>query len=209
MHDHGHVHGGIAEIKRYCWITVITATTFALEMFGALASRSIALMSDVVHVAFDLSGHMIAIFVACYVHFHPEGQKNEDKIRARGGVISSVLLFVTVGIVFKSAVEKSLNPQTIESGEMFIFAVAGLIGNAFSLWLLEKGHEDHLTSANLGAHIRQDLLQSVGVVVTGAIIFGTGWHVLDIISTFLITIWLFKISVETFYESCKAALRHR
>ena len=204
-HDHDHIQGH-HEIRIYWWVALVTLLTLILEIGGGLSSNSVALLSDALHVAFDLSGHILSIGIAYYIHYKPQDKAKEGKIRAKGGIVSSLLLFITVGLVFKAAIEKLISPEEIKSGEMIIYAALGLLGNAFSLWLLAKNKEHHATHILMDAHIRSDLLQSVGVVVAGIIIFFTQWHIFDAISTFLIGISLLIISVKAFKKS-RAALR--
>lgn len=203
MHDHDH-DLSYHEIITYWWITFITALTLVLEVIGGFHTKSLALMSDSFHVAFDLSGDILALFIAYYVRFYPSRRKNKEIIRAWGGVVSSALLLVLVITITVDAFKKIFEPQEIKSWQMILYTMGGLLGNLLAFKILESRREDHITHETLMAHVHSDLIQSVAVVVIGTIILVTHWHLLDTVGTFFIAFWLGRISVRAFKSSVKA-----
>lgn len=196
--------GCSCEIKRYWLVAGITLTSLVVEIWGGLVSGSVALLSDAVHVFFDLNGIIIAITVEYYIRFHSNNISYQGKIRSVGGIVSSISLFVMVAIVFKATVQKVVAPEVIKSDMMIVFSIVGLLGNGLSLWIVESGEEDHVTHVALSAHIVSDLIQSVGVVVVAFAIFLTGWQWLDPTSSFVMALWLLRIAVKTLNRSWKS-----
>lgn len=204
-HDHFHYnHQRFGhDIRRYWLVALVTFLSLVLGVYGSFDSGSVALLSDSLHMGIDLGSVIIAISVEYYLRKNPLLYQGEaDRIRGRGGVISSILLFIAVALVIKTAVEKLIEPEEIHSGSMIVFAVIGLVGNAYSLWLME-GCKKHVTHTALTAHIISDLVQSVGVVVVSVLIYVTGWLMLDSLSSFVIAVFLLRISVKTFRISWK------
>ncbi len=192
------------EIKRYWIVALVTFSAFVAEIGGGLSSKSLALLSDGAHVGVDLSSVMMAIGVEYYVR-RGGNESKKAKIRGWGGVLSSTLLFVSVALIFEAAVRRLFVPDSVHSLRMIVFAIIGLAGNAVSLRLLHASEEEHVTHAALTAHVVSDLVQSVGVVLVGFAIFFTRWEILDPVSSFVIVIFLTRLSVKTFAKSWKSA----
>ena len=188
------------EVRRYWIIFAITLATLLAEIFGGIISGSLALLSDAFHVAVDLSSAGIALYVAYEVK---KSRLKEARMRALGGLISGILLLITVPFIMNEALERMNILETIQSKEMIIFAIIGLLGNALALWILHKSEENHVTHESLAAHIISDLLQSFGVVAVGFVIYSTGWMMIDSLSSFVIALLLLRLSVNVIRRSLR------
>ena len=80
---------------------------------------------------------------------------------------------------------------------MTSIAVLGTIGNYTQHRILESVDEEHVTHESMHFHILSDLLQSVGVVFGGILIWVTGWVLVDpiisIIIALLMALWTWKL----------------
>ncbi len=180
-------------------MALATLAAFLFEIFGGIVSKSLALLSDAFHVGVDLVSVALALGTEYLVR--GENKRTKARIRGWGGVISGALLFASLIPILTEAVRRLIAPEAVHSGEMIIFAVIGLIGNAVSLAVLHKSREKHITHQSLNAHIISDLAQSIGVVVAGIVIAATGWEMIDPISSFIIVVLLFRLSIKTFKRS--------
>jgi cobalt-zinc-cadmium efflux system protein len=115
-----------------------------------------------------------------------------------------VLLFISVALILYAGVKRLFYPATIESPEMIIYAIIGFIGNGISLWILHGNKDRHITHQALRAHIISDVVQSVGVIFVGFAILLTNWQILDPLCSFLIVVFLFRVSVRLFAKSLQS-----
>lgn len=188
------------EVRQYWIIFAITLATLLAEIFGGIISGSLALLSDALHVGVDLGSGGIALYVAYRVR---QSKQEEKRIRAKGGFISGILLLTTVPFILSEAWERMSIPILIQSEEMIVFAIIGLLGNALALWTLHESEENHITHESLAAHIISDLLQSFGVVAVGFVIYFTGWTMIDSLSSFVIALLLLRLSVNVIRRSLR------
>ena len=194
-----HFHGNI---KRYWVIALITAITLISEVVGGYISGSLALFSDALHVGIDLASIIIALAVEYMAKNKAINSKN--KIRGWGGVLGSTLLFISLVPISFAAIGRFCAPSNLQSTTMTWFAIVGLLGNAVCLWMLSQSEENHATHASLKAHIISDLAQSIGVVVAGFVIVGTGLYIIDPIASILIVLLLLRITFKTLQQSIKS-----
>ena len=76
----------------------------------------------------------------------------------------------------------------MESGPLLVVAVAGMLANIASAWVLSRGggHRDNLNTRGAFLHVLGDLLGSVATIAAALIITFTGWYAADPILSVLI-----------------------
>ena len=73
---------------------------------------------------------------------------------------------------------------------MMAIAVAGLLANILSFWLLHHGSEEKNLNVRAAAlHVLGDLLGSVGAIIAALIIIWTGWTPADPFSQYWCRFW--------------------
>ena len=121
---------------------------------------------------------------------------------------TAALLFVW------EAIERFRTPRPVEGGMMMAIAVAGLLANILSFWLLHHGSEEKNLNVRAAAlHVLGDLLGSVGAIIAALIIIWTGWTPADPILSILVSLlvlrsaWrLLKDSVNELLEGAPVSL---
>ena len=120
---------------------------------------------------------------------------------------------ITILIVWE-AIERFRTPRPVEGGMMMAIAVAGLLANILSFWLLHHGSEEKNLNVRAAAlHVLGDLLGSVGAIIAALIIIWTGWTPADPILSILVSLlvlrsaWrLLKDSVNELLEGAPVSL---
>jgi len=165
----------------------LTLLIFIAEVIGGIVSRSLALLSDAGHMltdVFALGLSMIAMRI---------GRKPSDRRATFGyqrfgllaAVINAVSLIVIALFIFYESYHRLLSPPQIHTVTMLIIACIGLTGNIFIALILGHSHKD-LNIKSAWLHVLGDTLSSVGVIISGVIIYYTEWPYADPIASILI-----------------------
>ncbi len=175
--------------KRLIVTFSITVGIFVAEVLGGILSNSLALLSDAGHVftdAFALGLSMIAARIS----------KRPSDFRATYGyqrfgllaaIVNGLSLVAIALFIFIESYHRFLAPPQINSAVMLSIAAGGLLGNIVMALILGHGHED-LNIKSAWLHVLGDTLSSVGVIISGVIVYLTGWTYADPIAGVLIGI---------------------
>lgn len=216
VHDHefGQDRRRPGEI-RTIFVVVITLVTMGVEIGAGLAFGSMALLADGLHMGSHAIALGIAVFAYVYTRRHArDGRFNfgTGKVNALGGFTGAILLALFAVMMAWASLERLLFPVAIAFNQAILVAVAGLIVNGISVFILggrseeeeyghhhnhvhghEHGHtHDHnLRSAYL--HVLADALTSVFAII--ALLSGKylGWVWMDpfmgIAGAVLVGVW--------------------
>ncbi|NLV43652.1 MAG: CDF family Co(II)/Ni(II) efflux transporter DmeF [Candidatus Hydrogenedentes bacterium] len=201
--------------KRTIFVVVITLVTMGVEIGAGLAFGSMALLADGLHMGSHAVALGIAVFAYVYTRRHArDGRFNfgTGKVNALGGFTGAILLVLFAVMMAWASLERLLFPVAIAFNQAILVAVAGLIVNGISVFILggrneeeeyghhhnhvhghEHGHtHDHnLRSAYL--HVLADALTSVFAII--ALLSGKylGWVWMDpfmgIAGAVLVGVW--------------------
>jgi len=205
-HGHGHNHN-ISEVKGKN-LVIVVALNFIItitELVGGMFSGSISLISDSLHNLSDGISIIIS-YIAIRI-----SKKERDTKRTFGYkratilaalVNSSVLISISV-YLFSEAYSRFVNPQPINGSLVIWVAVIGLFANILGVILLQKGAKGDMNIKSSYLHLLSDALSSVGVVISGVLIYYFNIYWVDPVLTVLIAIYVLKES----YEIVKNAIR--
>ena len=208
---HEHVFLGAAHERneRRTWAVVgLTATMMAVEIVGGTLFGSMALLADGWHMSTHAGALAIAAFAYRYARRHardPRFAFGTGKLGDLAGFASAVVLaLVAVAIGWESGL-RFFQPVPIHYPEATAIAVAGLIVNLLSAWMLggdhghahghdhdhdhdhdhhhahhcaHQGHADHNMRAAFW-HVMADALTSVLAIAGLLAAWAYGWTWLD------------------------------
>lgn len=165
----------------------VTILILAGELIGGYLSNSLALLSDAGHMVTDALAIVLG-FVAAHISKRPS-DKNATLGYQRVGVLAALIngisLLVIAVFIFHEAYERLLLPPDVDIPVMLGIAALGLAGNLVMAFILGHSHED-LNVKSVWLHVLGDTLSSVGVIISGTIIYFTGWAYADPIASVLI-----------------------
>lgn len=185
-HDHHDSHPGVE--RQFLLSLGLTGVIFLTELVGGLLTRSLALVSDAVHVfldAFALALSYIALRLASLPpdDRHTYGYHRLQVLAAFAN--GAILLLVAFGI-FREAWKRFTSPEPVLVGPMLVIAVVGLMANLIVALILREHSREDLNVRSAFLHVLGDALASVGVIVAGVIIVLTGWTLIDPLVSVLI-----------------------
>ncbi len=180
-HDHT-VRASRRHLRPLTIAFVLVVTFMALEAIAGWLTGSLALISDAGHMATDALGlgMALAAIVAADKARDADG-RTYGLYRAEilAALANAVLLFAVAGYVLFEAVKRIDNPSEISTGPMMVVGILGLVVNIVAWRLLHRGAKESLNVEGAYLEVIADLIGSIGVVAAAAIIWGTGWTIVD------------------------------
>jgi cobalt-zinc-cadmium efflux system protein len=203
-HDHGHHAAPAASPGSRLRVAIpLTAAVFVLEFAGGIWSNSLALLSDSLHVLFDatalaLSYAAILLAARPATDRHSYGLHRTEILAALG---NGLALFAVSVWIFWEAWQRLFHPREVRAEGMLAIAAVGLVANAVVARLLHGHHHDDLNVRGAYLHVIGDLLASVAVLAGGAVLWFTGWTLIDPVLGILIGLLLFWGAGRLVWES--------
>ncbi len=196
---------------------VITGTLLIVEIVGGLLTNSLALLADAGHMATDVAALGLALFAVWLARRPSTPERSFGFLRAEilAALINAATLIVISLFIFWEAFQRIGDPPEVESGPMLVVAIAGLLANAASAWVLMRGgdHQRNLNTRGAFLHVIGDLLGSVGAIAAALIMLATGWYLADPLLSAgigLLILWsswrLLRESVEVLLEATPTSI---
>lgn len=180
---------------------LINVGLLIIEVVGYFLSNSLALLGDAGHVSIDIvaiSGSLLAINLAAK-EAHQEATFGYHRAEVLSAFFNALLLLGVSGYILYKAYFRFLEPEPVESGQMLVIAVIGLIGNLFAVHILH-GHKD-INVKGAFMHLLADTLSSGAVVVGAVLIMFTGYYVIDPLLSLVIVLFIVSGAVRLLRES--------
>ncbi len=138
-------------------------------------------MADAGHNLSDVLGLVLAWGAAVLAKRAPSarytyGLRSTSILAALG---NAVLLLVACGAIAWEAVHRLTAPAPVAGMTVSVVAAIGVAINGFSAWLFMAGSKGDLNIRGAYLHMAADAAISLGVVISGLVIMGTGWTWLD------------------------------
>jgi cobalt-zinc-cadmium efflux system protein len=161
----------------------ITLAILLAELIGGLLSNSLALLSDAGHVFTDAFALGLSL-VAARISRRPQDTRatyGYHRVALVAASVNGLSLVAIAGFIFYESYERFMDPPEINLALMMPVALGGLLANVLMVWIL--GHGGHgkmdLNIRSAWLHVMGDTLSSIGVIVSGAVIYFTGWRMAD------------------------------
>jgi cobalt-zinc-cadmium efflux system protein len=216
-----HHHGTIApgplregEAKKLSATLFLAVLATVLEGVGGWAAHSLALLSDAGHMLAD-AGAIALSLIALRIASRPADARRTYgyyRLEILAALLNgAVLIAIAVGIVFE-AWQRLRNPHPVNVRVVVLLALVGIALNAAGMWLTHA-RDSSMNLRSTFLHLGGDLLNSVGVLASAAIIGWTGRLEADPIISFLIAatiVWsavrLCREAVDVLLEGVPAHL---
>ena len=193
---------GMSGEKRLGLSLAVTAAIFIAEVAGGLLSNSLALLSDAGHVFTDSFALGLSM-VAARISRKPSDYRatyGYQRVGLLAAVINGLSLFGISVFIFMESYQRFISPPPINISVMLPIAIGGLIGNIVMVFILGHGHHD-LNIKSAWLHVLGDTLSSIGVIISGIIVYLTGWTYADPVAGFLIGIIILSGGIRVVKEA--------
>ncbi len=127
-------------------VILLTLTMMIVEIAAGMLFGSMALLADGWHMGTHAAALGITAIAYYYARRHADNPKytfGTGKVGILGGFTSAIMLAVVALLMAVESVERLLLPQPIRFDEAIVVAVAGLIVNLVSAYILRDRHRSH------------------------------------------------------------------
>jgi cobalt-zinc-cadmium efflux system protein len=194
-HDHSHHHHDhapkLTHLTRAFVIGIILNTAFVIaEVIGGLYTHSLSLLTDAGHNLSDVASLALALLAfklsgAAKNSQYTYGYKRSTIVVS---LLNAIILLAAVVIIAYEAAIRFMHPQPIAGATIAWIAAAGILVNGITAWLFMKDKEKDLNVKGAYLHMAVDAVVSLGVVISGVIIYFTHWFWVDSVVSLIIVV---------------------
>ena len=184
---HTHQHGKHRAQSAFVAALVVTLAYAFVELGGGIWSGSLALVSDSGHMFSDVLALGLAA-AAAWLARRPPGRRHSygwARAEVIGALLNGLLMVVIVVWLVVEAVQRLLHPHHVAAGGVIVIAFIGLLVNGVVAYIVGHTEESLNTRAAL-IHVLGDLVSSLAALIAGAVIYFTGWVLIDPILSLVI-----------------------
>jgi cobalt-zinc-cadmium efflux system protein len=182
-HHHGlrHSHAPASFGRAFAIGTLLNFAFVIVEAAYGIISDSVALLADAGHNLSDVLSLIVAWIAMSLSQRQPTarftyGLRSSSILAA---LFNALFLLLVIGGITWEALQRLATPPAVAGGTMMIIAAIGVVINAGTAMLFMRGRKGDLNIRGAYLHMVADAAISAGVVLSGAVIYFTGWNLLD------------------------------
>lgn len=203
-------------LRKPAFASALGVTLFyaGVELAGGLWSGSLALMSDAGHMFSDALALALAAGAA-WLARRPAGERHSygwARAEVIGAMLNGLLMLPIIVVLVVEAVRRLIEPRPVIAGGVIIIAFFGLAINGIVAFMLSRSAHNLNARAAL-IHVLGDLVSSLAALIAGAVIYVTGWVLIDPILSLVIaglilmtTLQLLRDTLHVLMEGVPSAI---
>ena len=203
--SHSHRHADTEKNILVAFLLNLGFTVF--EIFGALWTNSLAILSDAVH---DL-GDSLSLGLAWYLE--RVSSREEDvrfsygyrRFSLLGAFLNTVVLTAGSIFILVRALPRLMDPEVTNAQGMILFSLVGIVVNGAAVLRL-KGDKS-LNSRTVSWHLFEDVLGWVALLVVSIILLFTDLYILDPILSILLTSYILYNTLKNLVQTARVFLQ--
>lgn len=197
-HDHSHIPELNEASSALLWVFWINFVFLIVEVIGGVISGSMALLADAGHMLSDVIALGAAVWVSRAMRSPATKYKSfgYGRLEVISGLINGLVLWGVVIWIVVEAMRRFFVSQDVSGEIMLPVAVAGLVANMVSAWILFSQRDSDLNNKQAYLHLMSDVAGSVGAVVAGIALLIGGWMWLDTLVSIFIGLLIFVSSLS-------------
>ncbi|NQU35703.1 MAG: cation transporter [Bacteroidetes bacterium] len=186
------------------------AFLIVMNLAVGLISGSVSIISEAIHTFIDFLAAIMAYFSVRIADSppderHPYGHGKYENI---SGVVEALLIFVASGWIIYHAIQRLTSEHIIDHDGLalgFIVMVISAVIDLFvsrHLYRIAKETDSIALKAD-ALHLSVHVYTSLGIGISLAVIYFTGWHFLDPIAAIVVAAFILKEAFEILVEAFK------
>ena len=194
VHNDGH--------RLLWWVLLLTLGFAMVETLGGLWAHSLALLGDAGHMFSDTFALGVAAAASWFGRRPPSARHSYGLARAEvvAALLNGLLMLAVVIAIVVEAIHRLHGPQPVAGAPVMVIAGAGLLFNVAAAIILSRG-ERTINMRGALVHVMGDLLGSVGALLSGAVIYFTGWMPIDPLLSLLICVLILYSTLRLLREA--------
>jgi cobalt-zinc-cadmium efflux system protein len=186
--NHTHHHAPPDYNRAFAAGVVLNVGFVIVEAVFGVLSNSLALLTDAGHNLSDVLGLLLAWGAAALARKRPSARRTYGFSRATiiASLFSGLLLMGAVGAIGWEAISRLMSPAQPAGKTIMIVAAIGVVINTVTALFFFSGKDHDLNIRGAFLHMAADAGVSLGVVISGALIFYLGFNWIDPLISLLI-----------------------
>lgn len=209
-HHHHHHHAAPTQSLNGIFIlSIILNGLFVLIEAGVgLWQDSLSLLSDAGHNLSDVFSLLLVLiaFRLAKVQRNERYTYGYRKSTVLISLLNAVILLVAIGAIVIESIHKFSEPTEVNGLAISWTAGVGILINGATALLLMRGQKSDLNVRGAFLHMAADTLVSIGVVISGIIIYYTGWTIIDPIVSLIIAAVILVSTWQLLSDSLRLAV---
>jgi cobalt-zinc-cadmium efflux system protein len=207
---HTHKRGDAAhshrrETSNASLLGIALAITFSFAIIEAIAgylAGSLALLSDAAHMVTDAAALGLALFAQIISRRPPSARHSFGfgRAEALAAFVNAIAMLILVAWIVGEAITRFYTPHVVDGLMVAIVAAIGLVMNVIVAAILSRDKKSVNTRAAL-VHVMGDLLGSIAALVSGVVIYFSGWMEIDAWLSILVALLILKSTFAILKES--------
>jgi len=197
-HDHshgfGHHHDHAPKLdhlnKAFIWGIILNSAFVIIEVIVGFMQGSLSLLTDAGHNLSDVASLALALlaFKLTKVSANEKYTYGYKRSTIMVSLFNAIILLVSIGFIVYEAVIRFTHPHPLEGGTIAWVALIGIGVNGFTAYLFVQDKDKDINVKGAYLHMAMDAIVSLGVVISGVIIYFTHWYVIDSIVSLIIAV---------------------
>ena len=192
--SHHHHHHAAPDYSRAFAVGVALNIIFVvIEVVYGVIADSLALITDAGHNLSDVLGLLLAWGATYLAKKKPSRRRTYGYSRATilASMFSGLLLLAAIAVISWEAINRFFTPSEPVGQTIMIVAGIGVVINSVTAWFFVSGKDHDLNIRGAYLHMAADALVSLGVVISGFVIWKFGLKWFDPLSSLLIAAVIF------------------
>ncbi len=186
-HDHARELRGKSKRSLVAALALIAGYMVA-EVAGGILSGSLALLADAGHMLTDAASIGLALLAMHFAERPPSARRTFGyrRIEILAALLNALTLWLVAAWVIVEAWHRVRDVPDVDGALMLSIGAVGLVVNVVAAWILRRSAGHSVNVEGAFRHVMADLLGSVGVVVSGVLVWAFGWTLADPILSVII-----------------------
>lgn len=186
-HDHSRALRGKSKRSLVAALVLIAGYMVA-EVAGGILSGSLALIADAGHMLTDAASIGLALLAMHFAERPPSARRTfgYHRIEILAALLNALTLWLVAAWVIVEAWHRFRDVPDVDGALMLSIGAVGLVVNVLAAWILRRSAGHSVNVEGAFRHVMADLLGSVGVVVSGILVWAFGWTLADPILSVII-----------------------
>jgi len=206
--DHHHHHAPPDYNRAFAVGVALNVAFVVIEVVFGLLADSLALLTDAGHNLSDVLGLLLAWGASVLAARRPSARRTYGYSRATilASLASGLLLFAAIGAIAWEAIGRFVSPVAPQGLTMMWVAGVGVVINTLTALMFIGGKDHDLNIRGAFLHMAADAAVSLGVVVSGAVIWKFGLNWVDPVISLVIVVVIFLSTWDLLRDSLNLAV---